>query len=158
MFREMRRFKQQVENQECVEILKNEKRGVLSVIGDEGYPYTVPMDFYYEEAENTVYFHCAKEGHKIDGIRGCDKVCFTTWNTGFQKDGDWAWNVTSVVAFGRAELVEDDKLTYEKTRKLGMKYYPTAEEVDEEMERDISRVQLVALHIEHMTGKLVNEK
>ena len=38
MFREMRRFKQQVENQDCVEILKNEKRGVLSVIGDEGYP------------------------------------------------------------------------------------------------------------------------
>lgn len=158
MFRQMRRFKQQVENQDCVEILKNEKRGVLSVIGDEGYPYTVPMDFYYEEEENTVYFHCAKEGHKIDAIRGCDKVCFTTWNTGFQKDGDWAWNVTSVVAFGRAKLVEDGKLTHEKTRKIGLKYYPTTEEVDEEMERDISRVQLVALHIEHMTGKLVNEK
>ena len=158
MFREMRRFKQQVENQECVEILKNEKRGVLSVIGDEGYPYTVPMDFLYEEEENTVYFHCAKEGHKIDSIRNCAKVCFTTWNTGFQKDGDWAWNVTSVVVFGHAELVEDDKLTYDKTRKIGLKYYPTTEEVDEEMERDISRVQLVALHIDHMTGKLVNEK
>lgn len=158
MFREMRRFKQQVENQDCVEILKNEKRGVLSVIGDEGYPYTVPMDFLYEEEENTVYFHCAKEGHKIDSIHNCDKVCFTTWNTGFQKDGDWAWNVTSVVVFGHAELVEDDKLTHDKTRKIGLKYYPTTEEVDEEMERDISRVQLVALHIDHMTGKLVNEK
>ena len=158
MFREMRRFKQQVENQDCVEILKNEKRGVLSVIGDEGYPYTVPMDFLYEEEENTVYFHCAKEGHKIDSIHNCDKVCFTTWNTGFQKDGDWAWNVTSVVVFGHAELVEDDKLTCDKTRKIGLKYYPTTEEVDEEMERDISRVQLVALHIDHMTGKLVNEK
>ena len=158
MFREMRRFKQQVENQDCVEILKNEKRGVLSVIGDEGYPYTVPMDFLYEEEENTVYFHCAKEGHKIDSIHNCDKVCFTTWNTGFQKDGDWAWNVTSVVVFGHAELVEDDKLTYDKTRKIGLKYYQTTEEVDEEMERDISRVQLVALHIDHMTGKLVNEK
>lgn len=157
MFREMRRYKQAVTEETCAEILKTEKRGVLSVIGDEGYPYAVPLDFYYDEGEQTIYFHCAKVGHKIDAIKARDKVCFTTWNTGFQKENDWVWNVTSVIAFGRAELIADAAQTEEEVRKLAMKYYPTEEEVDAEMEKAIARVQLLALHIEHMTGKLVNE-
>ena len=69
MFREMRRYKQAVTAETCAEILKTEKRGVLSVIGDGGYPYAVPLDFYYEEEEQTIYFHCAKVGHKIDALK-----------------------------------------------------------------------------------------
>ena len=57
MFREMRRFKQQVSQDECKKILKDEKRAAFSVIGDEGYPYTIPINFYYEEADHTIYFH-----------------------------------------------------------------------------------------------------
>lgn len=56
MFREMRRFKQQVSQDECKKILKDEKRAAFSVIGDEGYPYTIPINFYYEEADHTIYF------------------------------------------------------------------------------------------------------
>ena len=43
MFRKMRRFKQELNETECKKILKNEVRGVLSVIGDDGYPYGLPM-------------------------------------------------------------------------------------------------------------------
>lgn len=158
MFRKMRRFKQEVSQEECVDILKTEKRGVLSVIGDEGYPYAIPMDFYYDAEEKKIYFHAAREGHKMDAIKRCDKVCFTTWNRGFQKEGDWAWNVTSVVVMGRAELVSDTELANEKLRKLALKYYPTVEEVEAEMQRDAHRVQMIAIRMEHMTGKLVNGK
>ncbi|MBQ7433677.1 MAG: pyridoxamine 5'-phosphate oxidase family protein [Lachnospiraceae bacterium] len=158
MFRKMRRFKQEVSHEECVSILQTEKRGVLSVIGDEGYPYAIPMDFYYDAEEKKIYFHAAREGHKMDAIKRCDKVCFTTWNTGFRKEGDWSWNVTSVVVMGRAELVSDTELANEKLRKLALKYYPTVEEVDAEMQRDAHRVQMIAIAMEHMTGKLVSEK
>ena len=85
-------------------------------------------------------------------------MCYTTWNTGIQKENDWVWKETSVIVFGRAELIEDAAQTSEKVRKLAMKYYPTEEEVDAEMEKAIARVQLLSLHIEHMTGKLVNER
>ena len=64
--------------EECRQILKTEKRGVLSVIGDNGYPYGIPINFYYDENDGKIYFHCAKEGHKIDAIKNCDKACFTT--------------------------------------------------------------------------------
>ena len=62
MFRKMRRFKQQITNEECIELLKKEKRGVLSMIGDDGYPYGIPMNHWYCEADGKLYFHSAKEG------------------------------------------------------------------------------------------------
>ena len=130
MFREMRRFKQQVSQDECKKILKDEKRAAFSVIGD-----------------------------KMDAIQKCNKVCLTTWNQGFKKEGHWEWNATSVVVFGKAELITDTKIIEDRLRKLAEKYYPTVEEVEKEMNGSArSRVQLFAIRIEHMTGKLVNEK
>ena len=159
MFREMRRFKQQVSDDECREILKTEKRAAFSVIGDEGYPYTIPINFFYDEKDHKIYFHSAGEGHKIDALSQCDKVCFTTWNQGFKKSGCWEWNATSVVVFGRAKLVTDAETAKDRLRKLAAKYYPTAAEIEEEMSSSaVSRVQVFAIEIEHMTGKLVNEK
>ena len=158
MFRKMRRFKQELAKEECIRILKEEKRGVIAVCGDGGYPYAVPINFYYDEQAETVYFHSAKEGHKIDAIRNCSKVCFTVWDKGVPKEGDWSYYVKSVIAFGRAEELEDGEEKYEKLRLFGLKYYPTAEGVDEEIRKDGARVNLVAIRIEHMTGKQVHEK
>lgn len=158
MFREMRRKAQEVSAEECRSVLAEAKRGVLTVHGEDGYPYGIPVNFYFDESDGRIYIHCAKEGHKIDAVKKNEKVCFTTWNKGFQKDGDWAWNVTSVVAFGRVSLIDDVELTESKTRALGIKYYPTAGEVEEEIRSAIARVQLLAIDIDHMTGKLVNEK
>lgn len=159
MFRKMRRFKQQVSEDECKKILKEEMRAAFSVIGDDGYPYTIPVNFYYDEADGKIYFHGAKEGHKMDAIHQCDKVCLTTWNQGFKKEGHWEWTVTSVVVFGRIKLVTETEVMEDRLRKLAVKYYPTTDEVEKEMTSpDIKRVQLFAIEIEHMTGKLVNEK
>ncbi len=158
MFPNMRRFKQAVSEAECRKMLSEEKRAAFSVIGHDGYPYTIPINFYYDEKENRIYFHGAREGHKISAIKNCDKVCLTTWNQGFRKEGHWEWNVTSVVVFGRAILIEDRKITVDKLRALAFKYYPTKEEAEEELARGLERAQLFAIEIEHMTGKLVNEK
>lgn len=158
MFREMRRTRQEVSQEVCREILNTEKRAVLSVIGDDGYPYGVPVNFYYEEGENTIYLHGAKEGHKIDSIKNCSKVCLTTWNEGCFEDGDWAPYVTSVIAFGKAELVEDMAKAEEEVRKIGFRYYPTEKEVEDEIRESLNHVQITAIHIEHMTGKKVHEK
>ena len=104
-------------------ILKDEKRAAFSVIGDEGYPYTIPINFYYEEADHTIYFHGAREGHKMDAIQKCNKVCLTTWNQGFKKEGHWEWNATSVVVFGKAELITDIKIR-RPSSKTGRKILP----------------------------------
>ena len=158
MFREMRRKRQQITEEECIRILTHEKRGALAVHGDEGYPYVIPVNFYYDEQTKTLYFHGAKTGYKIDAIRKNNKVCFTVWDSGTKKDGDWADYVTSVVVFGTATLVETDDRISEKLREIGLKYYPTAEEVDAVLQRSAKNVQMISVHIDHMTGKLVHEK
>ncbi|MBO4220597.1 MAG: pyridoxamine 5'-phosphate oxidase family protein, partial [Clostridia bacterium] len=109
MFREMRRFKQQITEEECIRVLKSQPRGVLSMIGDDGYPYGIPMDHWYSETDNTVYFHCAKTGHKIDAITACDKVSYCVMDEGCRNDGEWALNFRSVVLFGRIRIVEDEE-------------------------------------------------
>ena len=76
MFRPLRRIKQQLTQEECISVLKNEVRGVLSVLGDNDYPYGLPINYWYSEEENKIYFHGSREGHKIDSIKNCDKVSF----------------------------------------------------------------------------------
>jgi len=158
MFRKIRRTKNEIAAEDAKALLKNNRRAAFSVNGDDGYPYTIPVNFYYDEEDNKIYFHGAKKGHKIDSIKANDKVCFTTWNDGSLEDGDWAFRVSSCVVFGRARLIEDRKITEEKVRKLARKYYPSGEEVEEEIKRAIAGVQLVAIEIEHISGKMVYEK
>lgn len=158
MFRKIRRKKRELSIEEAKNLLRNNRRAAFSVNGDDGYPYTVPINFYYDEAENRIYFHSAKAGHKIDSIKANDKICFTTWDDGYLEEGDWAYYVSSCVVFGRAVLIEDRELTEEKVRTFALKYYPTAEEVEEEIRKDIRAVQLVAIEIEHISGKKIHEK
>jgi hypothetical protein len=154
----MRRVKNEITAEEAKTLLINNKRASFSVNGDDGYPYTVPINFYYDEEENRIYFHSAKSGHKIDSLKNNDKVCFTTWDDGYLEDGDWAYHVSSCVVFGRARLIEDLKVTEEKIRTFALKYSPSAQEVEEEIEKYINAVQLIAIDIEHISGKRVHEK
>lgn len=157
MFRKMRRFKQQISNEECIELLKNEKRGVLSVMGENGYPYGIPLNHYYNEDDGKLYFHGAKEGHKLDAIRNCDKVCYTVFDKGYREEGEWAFNVKSVVVFGRIALVTDEEKTREICSALCRKFTDDGEYLEYELKHALPRVQCLELTPEHISGKLVKE-
>ena len=156
-FRPMRRFKQALSDEECIRLLKTEKRGTLAVIGDGGYPYALPINFYYDQAENKIFFHCSREGHKADAMNNCDKVCFTAHDAGEQR-GDWSYYVKSVIVFGRVKPVGDAVVKFEKAKVFGMKYYPGEEELEQELVRDLGRACIMEISIGHMSGKLVHEK
>ena len=157
MFRKMRRFKQQISDNECRKILREQKRGILSLIGDEGYPYGIPLDHWYCEEDGNIYFHAAKEGHKIDAIKKNDKACFTVYDEGYKKPGEWALNINSVVIFGRISLVEDYEKAGEICTNLVKKFTDDEEFLENEMKNALPRVQCLQLIPEHITGKLVNE-
>ena len=152
----MRRFKQQVSDGEAQEILRCAKRGVLAVVGDEGYPYTIPLDFVYEDGK--IYFHSAKTGHKIDAIKNYDKASFCVLNDGYKELGEWWYHITSIVCFGRIKLVDDESIALEKLRMLGKKYFPSEVDLEEEMAKNAQNAAVIELTIEHMTGKKVREK
>lgn len=155
MFREMRRIKQQTSNEECEQILKSAKRGVLAVMGDDDYPYAVPLNYIYDKGH--IYFHCAKEGHKLDAIRSNDKASFCVLNDGEQEKDDWWYHFTSVIAFGKIREVENEVEKESCLRMLGGKYFPSDDYLEKEMSSAPNAVVL-DLEIQHMTGKHVREK
>lgn len=157
VFRRMRRIKQMLSDEECIRILKEQPRGVLSMIGDGGYPYGVPLDHWYCEEDGKLYFHCAKEGHKLDAIRDCDKVSYCVMDQGFRKEGEWALNIRSIIIFGRMKEVEDPDKTRRICTNLLKKFSDDEEYLQHELTHALPRVLCLELTIDHMTGKLVNE-
>ncbi|MBQ9714487.1 MAG: pyridoxamine 5'-phosphate oxidase family protein, partial [Clostridia bacterium] len=107
MFRDITRKKQKLSLEECKEILKQEVRGVLAVNGDDGYPYAMPINFYFDERNHKIYFHSGKVGHKLDAIDSSDKVSFCVYDKGYHEDGHWSLNIKSVIIFGRIHMVDE---------------------------------------------------
>lgn len=157
MFREMRRFKQALTAEECKEVLKTSKRGVLSVHGDDGYPYGIPVNHFYDEEKGKIYFHCAVTGHKTDAIKRNDKVSFVTTNGGEKREDEWFLRFQSVVVFGRAKLVEDEKEIEKICSALCGKFGQGKEYEESEWKKYGKNVSCVEITIEHMTGKNVKE-
>lgn len=157
MFREMMRFKQQLTQEECVKILKEEPRGVLSVLGDGDYPYGMPINQYYCEEDGKLYFHSGMKGHKIDAMKRHDKASFCTYDSGFRREGEWALNIKSVIVFGRIEIIEDRDRIYEIARKLSYKFTDDETYIEREIKHSGPRTLMFALVPEHMSGKIVNE-
>ena len=124
MFREVARKNRTITYEECIEILKNEKRGVLSVIGDDGYPYGMPINHWYCEEDGKIYFHSGKTGHKIDSIKNNDKVSFCVYDKGYRNEGEWFLNINSVIVFGRAKIISDHQKAIEISRNLSYKFTP----------------------------------
>ncbi len=158
MFREIRRIRQKMTEEECIEVLKNETRGVLSVTGLEGYPYGMPMNHWYDEETGKLWFHGGKFGHKIDAIRENPKVSYCVYDKGFLKEGDWALNVHSVIIFGTAELIDDPQMICDISRKLCYKFTDDESYIEKEMEQSAKNTLMICVTIDHMSGKLVNEK
>ena len=158
MFREIVRKKQQIPTAECIEILRTQLRGVLSVNGDDGYAYGMPMNYWYCEADGKIYFHGGKHGHKIDAVRRDSKASFCVMDEGIRENGDWALNFRSVIVFGRIELIEDDHRVVEISRALCTKFTDDASYIEHEVEQFGKATLCFALVPEHITGKRVNEK
>ena len=121
-FREMRRQRQQLSHDECLAILQRSTSGTLALLGDEGYPYAVPLSYVY--ADGKLMFHSAIEGHKIDAIRRCDKASFCVIYSDNVRPQEYTTYYRSVIAFGRIRIVSDpdDRLLIART--LAQRYNP----------------------------------
>ena len=157
MFRELIRKNRELPREECVSLLKAEKRGVLSVLGEGGYPYGMPMNHYYCEEDGRLYFHSGNAGHRLDALRKCDKVSFCVYDEGYCKEGEWALNVKSVIAFGRIELVSDLDRIAAITAELSRKFTSDEDYIRNEIEKHAHRTLLLVMTVEHLCGKLVEE-
>ena len=148
----MRRNRQQLSEEENIEILQKATSGVLALLGDNGYPYAVPISYVY--ADGKIYFHSALSGHKVDAIRSCDKASFCVIEQDDVKPEKYTSFFRSVIAFGRIHIEEDEAEKLAIARLLGNRYNPNHEEaLQKVIEEGLSRMLAIRLDIEHLTGK-----
>ena len=157
MFRKMLRIKQALTQEECIRLLKTDLRGVLSVLGDDGYPYGMPLNHYYNDQDGKLYFHSGKNGHKIDAVMRHDKASFCVYDEGFCRPGEWALNIKSVIVFGRIKVVEDRETIYRISAELSRKFTDDEDYIKKEIESSGPGTFMFTLVPEHITGKIVNE-
>ena len=151
-FRTMRRKRQQLSDSESIEMLKKATSGTLALLGDGGYPYALPISYVYEEGK--LYFHSAKEGHKVDAIRDCDKASFCVIDKDDVHPEKYTTFFRSVIAFGKIHIVEDEAEKLRIARLLGNRYNPNQDEaLQKEIEHGFARMLAIRFDIEHMTGK-----
>ena len=157
MFRELTRINRKLPEEESIRILTKELRGVLSVLGDDDYPYGMPLNHYYNEEDGKLYFHSGPKGHKIDAIRRHDKASFCVFDSGSREEGQWALDIKSVIVFGRIEIIEDRETIYEISRRLSRKFTDDEAYIEQEIARSGPGTFMFALAPEHICGKLVRE-
>ena len=151
MFREMRRKKQVLSKEECELVLERGTSGVLAVLGEGGYPYAVPLSYVY--ADGKIVFHCAKQGHKLDAIAKNDKVSFCVVDLDDIQPERYTIYFRSVIAFGRARVLEEEEKRA-AIEALAAKYTPDDPEGrKQEIEREYRALCVVAIEIEHLSGK-----
>lgn len=162
VFREMRRKRQALSQQEITDILHRGTSGVLALLGDEDYPYAVPLSYVYVPGK--LYFHSALSGHKIDALHRHAKASFCVIDKDQIVPDAYTTYFRSVIVFGRIQVIDKDADRWDAIEKLAIKYAPKATDHDRThaIRQEWNALCLLEMTIEHMTGKeaieLVREK
>ena len=153
MERKMHKIKRQMPDDAAKAAFEQGHHGTLSVNGDDGYPYAVPVNYVYVDGK--IYVHSAKVGYKIDCIKRDSKVCFSAILDAQVVPKMVTARFTSVVAFGKATLVQDEDERY-----MALKTFvdrlcgPTAiPEGMDFLEKTIARTEIIRIDVEQLTGK-----
>ncbi len=153
MFRKMRRHKQELSKEMCEKILLKGTSGVLAVLGDDDYPYAVPLSYVYEDGK--IFFHSAKSGHKIDAVRRNEKVSFCVIDQDEIIPEEYTTYFRSVIVFGKIRIMNDEDEKRSAIEKLALKYAPmdSAEGRKRAVDKDYNALCMLCLDAEYMSGK-----
>lgn len=150
--RRMRRARQKLSDEEVKRILTENTSGVLSVIDKDGYPYSVPLSFVY--IYNKIFFHSAKEGHKIEAVENNDKASFCIIDADDVKPEKFLTNYKSVIVFGKVKVVDDENVKALAIDAIAEKYYPNhPSEKQREIDNFKDSFAIIELDAEHISGK-----
>ena len=150
MDRRMRRFKQQLTDEEAKGILLGGRECVLALSGCDGFPYAVPVNYVYDG--NFIYVHSAKGGHKIDAIRNNPRLSLCVIDKGDIVPEEFTTYFRSVIVFGEAEFIEHEAEKIEALRKLSAKYCGDIDPT-REIDKFLKVVAIIKIRIDRITGK-----
>jgi hypothetical protein len=149
----MRKKDREIKDKKLMESILERATVCRVGLSENNVPYIVPVNFGYRD--NCLYFHSAKEGKKIDMIRGNNNVCFEIDIDSEVVKGEnacgWTMKYYSIIGFGRAFFVEG----FEEKRKaldIVMEHY-AGKSSFEYSEESVNNAAIIKVEIESMTGK-----
>lgn len=149
--RTMTNKEKQMTHEEALKILDNSEVGLLSTVDKEGQPYGTPLNYVF--INNSIYFHCALNGHKLDNISENNRICFTVIGKSQVVAKNFTAHYESVIVFGKAVLVDETEkvqVLQEVVRKYSPDYFPQGDKVIEKFK---DKCHVVKINISHVTGK-----
>lgn len=154
-FESVRRQDRIMEQARALELLTNGEYGFLATgTSKNGYGYGVPLNFTFDAEKNTIYFHCARQGHKIDNLTQHALVSFCVVGKTQVVPNKFTTLYESVMAFGKAELVENETEVINALQTLIEKYSSEYKVSGEKyIQQLIHRTQVVRIDINHITAK-----
>lgn len=153
MFKQMRRKEREIEIVEAKEILKNGEYGVLSTNGENGYSYGTPLSYVY--FNNSVYFHCAVEGQKLENINYNNKVSFCVVGKTCVIPEKFSTKYESTILFGEANEVFGEEKN-EALLELLKKYSPDF--IDKGklyIKNAVDKTRVIKMSIDKISGKAI---
>lgn len=151
MFKKMRRQEKQLSDEKAQKILSEGEYGTLSTIGENGYPYGIPMNYVY--MNNKIYLHCAKEGKKLENIRYNNKVSFTVVGDYQLKPAAFTSSYKSIIAIGKANFVEGEEKK-EVLQEFILKFSPGFKKKGfKYIDKGIEKTTIIEIVIEDLKGK-----
>ena len=151
MFREIQNTKKILPEGSVEEILQAGEEGVLATCGEDGYPYSIPLNYVFHDG--AIYFHCALSGHKLDNIAFNPKVSFCVYVDTELLPSQFSTRFRSVVAFGKAEEVtgdEKENALLALVQRLSPEHIPAGEKY---IHNDMDKTRVIKINIEHATAK-----
>lgn len=148
----MRRFKQQLTDDQSIDILRSTTSGVVSLCGEDKQPYGVPLSHVYSSGK--LYFHSALNGHKVDLIGQNARACFTVIAQDEIHPETYTTYFRSVIAFGTIRVIVDDAEKMRAIELLGRRCTPNDDEgLAKEIASGFKRCLMLEMSIDRLSGK-----
>jgi nitroimidazol reductase NimA-like FMN-containing flavoprotein (pyridoxamine 5'-phosphate oxidase superfamily) len=148
MFKEMRRQDRKLSDAETDEILLNGNYGVLSMIGENGYAYGIPLSYVY--SDNSIYLHCAMEGQKLTDIRNNNNVSFCVVGEASPLPDQFSMKYKSAIIFGKAIPIDGEEKLKALIEKYSSEYLDKGKEL---ASSSLHKTIVIRIDIERITGK-----
>ncbi len=152
MSREMYKKERQVSPDQAEEMLLATTEGTLSMHGDDGYPYAIPVNYVY--LDGAVYIHTADRGYKIDALKENQKVCFSVIAESVVAPELFTTKYKSIVATGDVEFIENQEEKQHVMEAFVSRFSPGLEEGGMKfINAALHRTAILKIHIREMKGK-----
>ena len=148
----MRRKDREMTSEFALQVVDKCEWATLAMITPEGTPYCVPVTI--ARIDGFIYFHCAKEGRKIDCMKFDDNICLSCVGDTQRLSDEFSTRYESAVVFGKAIHVTDDEEKIKALRAISVRHTPdNMPNFDEAIQKSLWRTDIWKVSIDSITGK-----